>query len=40
MRYPYDVTADGHRFLVIEQIKSGATGIMTLTLDWTEMLRR
>jgi hypothetical protein len=39
-RQSYDVTADGRRFLVIEQVKSGAPGPMIVTLDWTEMLRR
>jgi eukaryotic-like serine/threonine-protein kinase len=35
----YDVTADG-RFLFIEQIKSGVPSRMTVTLNWTETLRR
>jgi eukaryotic-like serine/threonine-protein kinase len=39
-RYPYDISSDGKRFLVLNAARGHAPGTLTLLLNWTGLLKR
>jgi dipeptidyl aminopeptidase/acylaminoacyl peptidase len=39
-RYPYDVTADGQRFIILKQVEDASTQNITVVLNWTAALKR
>jgi hypothetical protein len=39
-RYPYDVSSDGQRFLMLNTARGRSPGSLTLILNWTGLLKR
>ena len=37
--YPYDVSADGQRFLINKLVEEAASAAMTLVVNWTAELK-